>query len=88
MTRHVSQLGLQLGENHTSMVVSIDPRLRVRLYPLDRTYVVGFAVIIPGINLHKVYYAPVGDEALPAFREEPIVTSVNEVFTGVVLRVD
>ena len=61
------------------MIKPVDPLLRHRLDACDRANVVGFAIVVPGINLYEVYLCPVLDQLFPALGEEPVVASVDEV---------
>lgn len=50
---------------HTSVVHAIDPCLRIRLGAMNGSDVVGFAVVVPCINLDEIEHVAVGNDVLP-----------------------
>ena len=52
---------------------------------IDRADIVRLRVVIPGDDLSEWCRVSVLNEELPAFSPEPIVPTINEVFTGIVL---
>ena len=67
------------------MVKSVHPLLRHRLHALNGTDVVGFPVVVPGVDFDEVDLSAVGDEVLPTFGEEPVVPAPDEVLRVVML---
>ncbi len=66
-------------QRRTLVVEAVHPTLRHGLNTLDRTDVVGLAIVVPGHDLSQRNRGPILHEQLPALRPVPVVAAVDPV---------
>lgn len=63
----------------TCVVEAIDPLLGHRLDAFYGPDVVRLAIVVPCVDLHEVHCTAILNQAFPALREQPVVSSVDEI---------